>query len=76
MTEELSGEPLAEAPSGTGVDVQAALSELSKKERDTLLLREYLGFSYDDIARILKIPIGTVRSRLAKGRERMRKFLL
>ena len=65
---------MGEAPLESGLDVRAALSALSKKERGTLLLREYLGFSYDDIARILKIPIGTVRSRLAKGRERMRKF--
>lgn len=53
----------------------AALTELSPDQRDVLLLHVWEDLSYDDIAQALEIPIGTVRSRLARARERLRSTL-
>ena len=45
------------------LDVQAALDRLSPKLRDVLVLAIHQGLAYDEIARILGIPVGTVKSR-------------
>ena len=52
--------------------VAEALSVLSRDERDALLLFAWADLSYEEIAEALKIPIGTVRSRLNRARTRMR----
>lgn len=46
-----------------------AISELPEELRSAFLLREYDGLSYEDIARILECPIGTVRSRIFRARD-------
>ena len=48
--------------------VERALDQLSEAQRVALLLREWQGFSYQEIAEILQLPVGTVRSRLSKAR--------
>jgi len=48
--------------------VQLALSKLADQHRQILVLREMEGFSYDTIAGILALPVGTVRSRLFRAR--------
>ena len=48
--------------------IERSLDELSEPQRVALLLREWQGFSYEEIAEILQLPIGTVRSRLSKAR--------
>lgn len=73
-TTEVQPEHAVAEPEESGVDMRAALAELSYKERNALLLREYIGLSYDEIADAMNIPLGTVRSRLSKARERVRKF--
>jgi RNA polymerase sigma-70 factor (ECF subfamily) len=40
-----------------------------------LLLREKHGFEYAEIAEVLQIPVGTVRSRLARARDELRRWL-
>jgi len=55
--------------------VAAALARLTAKERDVLLLFAWTGLSYEQIAEGLDIPIGTVRSRLNRARERLRRAL-
>ena len=52
--------------------VQAALATLSDEHRTILVLREMEGFSYQQIAETLNIPIGTVMSRLARARGLLR----
>ena len=47
--------------------VQAALAALSEEHRAILILREIDGFDYDQIAEILDLPVGTVRSRLHRA---------
>jgi RNA polymerase sigma factor (sigma-70 family) len=51
--------------------VRIALEELPADFREVLVLRELEGLSYKEIAAVLGIPIGTVMSRLARGRERL-----
>lgn len=48
----------------SSVDVEAALDQLSPKLRDVVVLHFYQGLPYQEIADILKIPLGTVKSRL------------
>jgi RNA polymerase sigma-70 factor (ECF subfamily) len=52
--------------------VQAALAELSAEYRAILVLREIDGRRYDEIAEILEMPVGTVRSRLFRARLALR----
>jgi RNA polymerase sigma-70 factor (ECF subfamily) len=56
-------------------DLQAALDRLGAGQREVLLLVALEDMSYADIARTLGIPIGTVMSRLARGREHLRALL-
>jgi RNA polymerase sigma-70 factor (ECF subfamily) len=51
-----------------GEHVQAALAELPAPQRRAFLLRERDGLDYEDIARALAVPLGTVRSRLHRAR--------
>jgi RNA polymerase sigma factor (sigma-70 family) len=78
--------PRAEEPDFTEeatarVDDQAAMREilrlfsrLPRREQDVIALGEWSGLSYEDTALALGIPIGTVRSRLAPGRRRLREL--
>ncbi len=56
--------------------VLAALAEVPLVFRDVVVLREMEGLSYREIADVTGAPIGTVMSRLARGREELRKNLL
>jgi RNA polymerase sigma-70 factor (ECF subfamily) len=52
--------------------VHAALAQLSAEHRQVLVLRELEGCRYDQIADILQLPVGTVRSRLFRARLQLR----
>jgi RNA polymerase sigma-70 factor (ECF subfamily) len=51
--------------------VRRAIEELPVDFREVIVLRELEGLSYKEIAAVAEIPIGTVMSRLARGRERL-----
>jgi RNA polymerase sigma-70 factor, ECF subfamily len=53
-----------------------ALDSLPAREREALLLFALADLSYDQIAEALDVPIGTVRSRLARARNRVRAHLI
>ncbi len=55
--------------------IQAALAEVPENHRAILLLREIEGMSYEDLARTLGIPKGTVMSRLFHARLKVQKIL-
>jgi RNA polymerase sigma-70 factor, ECF subfamily len=55
--------------------IQEALGEVPEKHRAILLLREIEGMSYEDLSRTLKIPKGTVMSRLFHARTKVQKIL-
>ena len=52
-----------------------ALEELPVEFREVLVLRELEGMSYREIADLMSVPVGTVMSRLARGRERLQRQL-
>jgi len=56
--------------------LRAALDELPVRFREALILREMEGLSYKEIAEVTGVPIGTVMSGLARGREQLRERLL
>jgi RNA polymerase sigma-70 factor (ECF subfamily) len=55
--------------------VQEALSKIAAEFRTPLVLKEIEGLKYDEIAMIVGCPIGTVRSRIHRGRDELRKRL-
>ena len=57
------------------VAVRQALDRLDEHHRDILLLREFEGFDYRRIAEVLHLTMGTVRSRLSRAREQLRREL-
>ena len=59
----------------TDDEVKQALEELPEQFRMAVLLADVEGFSYKEIADILDIPIGTVMSRLHRGRKSLQKKL-
>lgn len=56
--------------------VLSALDNLSEEHREVVLLADVQEFSYRETAEILDIPIGTVMSRLSRGRSLLRKALI
>jgi RNA polymerase sigma-70 factor (ECF subfamily) len=56
-------------------DVLAALDQLPEEQKSLLLLVGVEDFSYDEAARILGMPIGTVMSRLSRARQRLRSIV-
>ncbi|MEO5661371.1 MAG: RNA polymerase sigma factor [Polaromonas sp.] len=57
------------------LNLQTALEKLSVEQREILLLVALEDMSYAEIATTLRIPIGSVMSRLSRGRERLRALL-
>jgi RNA polymerase sigma-70 factor (ECF subfamily) len=57
-------------------DVQAALDKLPPDYRMVVLLADLEGFSYKEIADILEVPVGTVMSRLYRGRRLLESAML
>ena len=55
--------------------VAAALGSLPDTEREALLLHAWEGLAYHDVAEALNIPTGTVRSRIHRGRARLRELI-
>lgn len=56
-------------------DLEQALDALPDHFRAAVVLADVQGFSYGEIAEMLEIPVGTVRSRLARGRARLQRAL-
>jgi len=55
--------------------LRSALQRLGQAYRETVILRDIEGFTYEEIAETLEINVGTVKSRLARGRQELRKKL-
>ena len=82
------GEMLREYPDGqmsavevmerneTAEAVRKAVHELDPKLRAVVVLRHFQEMNYDEIAETLKIPIGTVKNRIFRAREKLQEILL
>ena len=56
-------------------EVRRALEQLPSEFREAIVLRELEGLSYKEIAATVGVPLGTVMSRLSRGRESLRRIL-
>jgi len=65
----------AAATDGLPAYIQQALRTLSPDHRAALVLCDVIGMSYPEIAEALDVPVGTVRSRIHRGRSAMRDLL-
>lgn len=63
------------ADSGFAMDVQEALDKLSEPLRSAVVLSVFQGLSYQEIAEVLGVPLGTVKSRIHAGMKRLREEL-
>jgi RNA polymerase sigma factor (sigma-70 family) len=57
------------------LSLEEAMKQLSSEHRAVVVLRDIQGYSYDEIARILKVPMGTVKSRLHAARLTLRHYM-
>ena len=56
--------------------LQSGINQIPEDQRIVLVLSDLQGLSYQEIAEIIDQPLGTVKSRLSRGRRRLRDFLL
>ena len=56
--------------------IEEALGQLSAEHRVAVVLRDIEGLRYEEISRVLGVDLGTVKSRIARGRGRLRGLLL
>jgi RNA polymerase sigma-70 factor (ECF subfamily) len=56
-------------------DLEAAIAKLAPEQRQVILLVGLEGMQYEEVALILGVPVGTVRSRLSRGREQLRRLM-
>ena len=55
-------------------DLEAAIAQLPLEQRQVILLVGLEGMRYEEVAEILDVPVGTVRSRLSRGRDQLRRL--
>lgn len=67
--------PVPGATRADVLDLQRALGTLAPEQREVVLLVALEDMSYADVSRTLGIPMGTVMSRLSRGRERLRRVM-
>lgn len=55
--------------------LEEALATLPEDQRVAIVLSDVQGYGYDEIAEIMDIAVGTVKSRISRGRSRLRDYL-
>jgi RNA polymerase sigma-70 factor (ECF subfamily) len=60
---------------GVHMDLERALARLPEEFKTPLLLAEVEGLALEDVARIMECPVGTVKSRIFRAKERLRGYL-
>jgi RNA polymerase sigma-70 factor (ECF subfamily) len=56
-------------------DLKRAMEKLAPEQRQVILLVGLEGLAYEEVAVILGVPVGTVRSRLSRGRDQLRQLM-
>src|SRR6202023_4432850 len=72
--------PVLTVPSTQGAslqlrDLDRAMARLPEEQRQVLLLVGLEGMRYEEVAVVLDVPVGTVRSRLSRGRDMLRRLM-
>jgi RNA polymerase sigma-70 factor (ECF subfamily) len=81
LVQEPAASPAAESPEDYALrreldaEIQKALSALPSQQRLAVVLCDIQGFSYEEIAKIMGCSLGTVRSRISRGRSQLRDYL-
>ena len=57
------------------IDLRRALAQLRPEQREALVLRHYLDLSVEEVARITRVPVGTVKSRVSRAIDHIRPHL-
>lgn len=71
-----TAEPVSEGPQNDQMDqIMAAMMQLSQEQRQLVTLVIVEGFSYQEAADVLEIPVGTVMSRVARARSKLMSIL-
>ena len=68
-------QPFDMTQSESNNELNEMIMKLPQRYKEVILLFYYEDFSYDEMAKILNIPKGTVQSRLARGREKLKKMM-
>jgi RNA polymerase sigma factor (sigma-70 family) len=55
--------------------IEAALLRLPREQRMAVVLSDVQGLDYEEVARVMGVPLGTVKSRIARARDRLRRLL-
>ena len=71
LSDQQAATPQSDAP----IWVKQALTKLEEMDREILMLREYEELSYAEIAKLLHLPLNTVRSRLFRARLALKTLL-
>jgi RNA polymerase sigma-70 factor, ECF subfamily len=56
-------------------DLERAIGKLPSEQRQVILLVGLEGMAYEEVATVLNVPVGTVRSRLSRGRDQLRRLM-
>ena len=72
--DELPEQPTPMRDTAQTLDLHAAIRHLSADQRNTLYLKEQ-GYSLEEIADVMQVPVGTVKSRIARAKDTLRKLL-
>lgn len=75
LDDDLEAESPDLAAFGTAERIGAAVQSLPPLQREAVVLFEYEGFTLEEIARMVDADVGTVKSRLHRARERLRRAL-
>lgn len=75
ITEEIDGNLAGRGNDYDSSDLMSVIDQLPDDHRAIVTLCLVLGYSYEDVADILRIPVGTVRSRLSRARSSLRYML-
>src|SRR5579864_2099059 len=67
--------PAAQGASLQLRDLDRAMARLPEEQRQVLLLVGLEGMRYEQVAMVLRLPVGTVRSRLSRGRDALRRLM-
>jgi RNA polymerase sigma-70 factor (ECF subfamily) len=73
--DEQSDLPLPDGDPDARLDLENAMAKLSAGERASLTMCYALGYSNEEGAEILDMPLGTLKSHIARGREKLRRML-